>query len=114
MFSHQFRRLSEQLRSSVESLRSELSEIKESANKQERAIRDTSQAADEKRGVIPRIIASAIEAANQDVPTYEKTQRNEEYRLQRKFPCPAWISLRAASERRSAVAAIARRHLGTT
>jgi hypothetical protein len=84
MFPHQFKSLLETFRSIGESLRSELSSIKETVKEQERTIRDASNAADQKRRELSGIIASAIESANKDVPSYEKNQRNKEYRQQRR------------------------------
>jgi hypothetical protein len=92
MLPHQFRRLCDLLRSSTESLRSQLSEIKETANKQESAIRDASQSANVKIGEIPGIIASSIETANKDVPVYEKSQRDKEYEQGQRMLCAAWIT----------------------
>lgn len=82
MHPSQFRRWFELLRSSLDSLRSE---IKEAAEKQERAIRDTADTADQKWREVPGVVISAVEAANKDVPTYEKTQRDKEYRQNRRM-----------------------------
>lgn len=91
----QIKRLADLLRSLAESLHSDLSEIKDAAKDQERAIRDTAQARDTESGKIPGVIArvaTAIESANADVHTYEKPQRNKEYRLQRWFLLASWIT----------------------
>jgi hypothetical protein len=72
-----------QIRRLIEALRSGLREIKDAAEKQERAIRDASKTADENEREIPRTIARAIESASYSEGQYESRQRDKEYRQQR-------------------------------
>jgi hypothetical protein len=90
MLPSQFKRL-------IETLRLQLGSIRESVEKHEGAIRDASSATNEQQGKIPGIIASAIQAANEDVPTYEKTQRNKEYRQQDRLVLGTWLAFGAAA-----------------
>ena len=69
-----------------------LVEIKEALKDQERTTRYTSQAANEERGETPRIIAAAIRASHEDVPAYEKSQREREYTQQGKMLRAAWAT----------------------
>lgn len=58
--------------------------IKDALEKQDRAICDARVGSkEEQREVEARIVASAIKEAAADVPQYEKTQRYNEYRLQK-------------------------------
>jgi hypothetical protein len=85
MLPSQFKRL-------IEALRAQSGTIEEGFKRQERAIRDTSESSNEKRGEIPGIIISGIKTANKDVPTFEKAQRYKEYRQQSKILCAMWVT----------------------
>jgi RES domain-containing protein len=75
-------------------------EVNEATKKQENAITEAAQAANEERNKIPEVIAriaTAIEATNADVKSYEKPQRKKEYRLQKWSLLPAWITALATT-----------------
>jgi hypothetical protein len=73
--------LPKQIKALAESLRLELSSIHEEI----RSARDASKIENEKDREIVGVIASTIQAVNANVPDYEKTQRDKEYRLQRRL-----------------------------
>ena len=85
MLPSQFKRL-------IEALRAQSGVIEEGFKRQERAMRDTSDASNEKRGEIPGIIVAGISAASKDVPAFEKAQRYKEYRQQGKMLCAMWAT----------------------
>lgn len=91
MLTHQFKR-------SLETLHSQLSEICKAVEKQESAIRDASETASQQQREIPRIIAAAItQASEKDVPAYEKSQRDKEYRQQGRLILVTFLAFLAAA-----------------
>lgn len=100
MHPSQFKRLLALLQSSFELLRSGLREIREAANDQKHAVSLAAQAAEadqrEKPGIVFRIV-SAIESTNKDVPAYEKSQRDKEYRQQNRLVWAAWFTFGATT-----------------
>lgn len=91
MLPSQFKRL-------IETLRSNLGSIQKTLEEQERATRDGSSASGQDQREASRIIASAIsEASDKDVPTYEKTQRDKEYRQQDRLVWATWLAFGAAA-----------------
>jgi hypothetical protein len=93
MLPHQFKRLSELLRSSFESLHRELSDVKDAAKQQERTMLEGIQACEEKERKQRVTVARAIVRASSTVPGYEQTQREKEHSLQWKM---FWVTLFAA------------------
>ncbi|HMG86184.1 MAG TPA: hypothetical protein VK574_10585 [Terracidiphilus sp.] len=59
-------------------------EIENTSKEHDDAIRDAGEASDEKHKEIAGIIAGAIKTIGSEVPEYEKTQREKEYKLQRR------------------------------
>jgi hypothetical protein len=77
----------------VEAVQNESNAVQESFQKYERSERHRNEASEQKQGEIAGVIASAIKTAHEDVPSYEKTQRDKEYRLQKRL---FWATVIAA------------------
>ena len=84
---HQFRTF----KAVAEMLRLELVSIQKAIQEQKDAIRDASETNNKQMGKITGVISSDIRSA-EDEATYEHTQRDKEYRLQRKI---MWVMLGA-------------------
>lgn len=69
----------------AEIIGSRLRAIQETIKEQEAVARSTADVGNAANREVAGVIASAIRAASADVPEYEKTQRDKEYRLQRKL-----------------------------
>jgi hypothetical protein len=97
--------LSRPIKALVEMLRAQLSAIREAIERQTaqeslkeqehpNANREKAYAAQQRE--VAGIIASAIKTAHEEVPAYEKTQRDKEYGQQRKLIWAAWFTFAAA------------------
>jgi hypothetical protein len=69
----------------AETIGSRLRAIQEAIREQGDVTRNAADVGNAANREVAGVIASAIHAANSDVPEYEKEQRNREYRLQRKL-----------------------------
>jgi hypothetical protein len=98
MLPRQFKALVETLRNQLVAIREaiERQTIQKSFKEQEHANANRDKASATQQREVARIIASAIKTANEEVPAYEKAQRNKEYGQQRKLIWAAWFTFAAA------------------
>jgi hypothetical protein len=84
------------LKQITEIVRAETAIVCKAIKEQEDTARESGKAAEANQREIAGGIASAIKTAHEEVPAYEKTQRDKEYRQQYKMVWAAWFTFGAA------------------